>query len=86
MIFWYYVPKGAHLAAVHEGKREPMPVLVARLSAVFGNASEATVDLKLTAAGHELLNHSKHLEITTKAMFMPNGGIATTSTKTFALK
>jgi hypothetical protein len=61
-------------------------VLVASASVLFRQARKATVKLKLTGKGRQLLKSSKRVKITAKATFTPTGGTTTSSTKTTALK
>jgi hypothetical protein len=79
-IAWYQVPKGAHVSA------KAKPVLVATGTAHFSAATTATVTVKLTASGKQLLRHSSQLKITAKGTFAAAGGRAVVTLRTFTLR
>ncbi len=78
-IFWYEVPKGAHVAGAK-------PVLVASGRATASAKGEVLLTLALTARGTSLLAHSHLLELTGRGVFTPAGGSPVTAIRTFALR
>ncbi len=81
-IYWYEVPKGAHLSS---SKSKPKPVLVASCTVSFTSATKQALKLRLTRAGRSLLRHSKSIRLTAKGVFTPRSGHAVTWLKTFVL-
>jgi hypothetical protein len=81
-LFWYEVPKGAHVSSA---KSKPKPVLVAYGAVSFAAGAKKTVLLRLTNAGRKLLKHSKSVKLTAKGVFTPTGGHAVTWLKSFVL-
>jgi hypothetical protein len=82
VIDWYQIPPGARLAK----KARPKPVLVASGEMTFSAARTATVKIRLTAKGKQLLKHAKHIKLTAKGTFTPTGKAPVTALRTFVLK
>jgi hypothetical protein len=60
--------------------------LIATGSRVFSNAPvRSSIAMRLTTAGHQLLERSKHLRVTAAAAFSPEGYPPVEATKTFIL-
>jgi hypothetical protein len=78
-IFWYELPKGAHVSAVK-------PVLVASGRATVTAKGAIKLTLTLTARGKSLLGRSHQLKLTGKGVFTPAGGSPVTVTRTFTLR
>lgn len=66
-ITWYYLPKGARLAA------KPKPVALATGATAVAGVGPAKITVKLNAAGRKKLKKIKSLKLTTKATFTPTG-------------
>jgi hypothetical protein len=81
VIDWYEVPAGAKLAK----KVKPKPVLVGVGQHTFPTAETATIKIKLTSAGKNLLKHAKTLKLTAKGTFTPTGKAQVSATKVFVL-
>jgi hypothetical protein len=79
-IFWYEVPKGAHVSST-----KPKPILIASCTVTYTSASRKTVKLKLTTAGRKLVAHQKHVKLTVKAVFTTPKGVSATYIGTFTL-
>ena len=79
-VVWYYVPKGAHVAA----KRKP--VVVASGSKKVKKAGKAKLKIKLSSKGKALLKNAKKLKLTAKGSFKPEGAKAGSATNKFELK
>lgn len=79
-IAWYYVPKGAHLA-----RQTPSPVLVAIGRKTFPRAGRATLHVRPTTAGKDLLTKARRLTITVKGSFIRSHRPAVIARKTFLL-
>jgi virginiamycin B lyase len=82
VIDWYEVPAGAKLAK----KAKPKPVLIGAGQHTFAAAGTATIKIKLTVVGKNLLRHAKQLRLTAKGTFTPAGEAKISTTKTFVLK
>jgi hypothetical protein len=80
-VFWYEVPKGAHVSANTKIK----PVLVASATTAFSSVTKKTVKLHLTNAGRGLLEQRKQLKLTVKAVFTSSRGVSATWLGTLAL-
>lgn len=78
-LFWYEVPKGAHVSA------KSKPVLVASSTTWFAGAARQTVKLRLTKMGRQLIAHAKSIQLTSKAVFIRSGAVPMTWRKTFVL-
>jgi hypothetical protein len=79
-IAWYYVLHGAHLA-----RQVPGPQLLAIGRKTFRRAGRATLHVRLTTAGDELLRKARRLTITIKGSFTRPHRPAVLSRKTFLL-
>lgn len=79
-VVWYYLPRGARLAAVVK------PVVVARGSKSFAAAGRASLKLRLTSAGRRLLKGSKRVKLTAVGTFAPKHGKPATKRKSITLK
>jgi hypothetical protein len=77
-IVWYFVPKGAHLAA--------KPVVVASGAKTLTKAGKARLKVKLSRKGRALLKKSKALKLTARGTFKPRGGKSESASNTFKLK
>jgi hypothetical protein len=77
-IVWYFVPKGAHVAA--------KPALVASGKRSFASAGDGKITVILTTVGKKMLKHAKRLKLTIKGSFKPAGGSAVSTTKKVTLK
>jgi hypothetical protein len=78
-IFWYQVPKGAHVAGVK-------PILVASGRARITAKGEVKLTLELTTRGRSLLAHSHQLKLTAKGVFTPAGASSVTVIRPFTLR
>ena len=67
VIDWYEVPAGAKLAK----KAKPKPVLVGAGQRTFTAAGTATIKIKLTAVGKNLLRHARQLRLRRRAHSRP---------------
>jgi hypothetical protein len=72
-VFWYEVPKGAHLASA---KATPKPILVASATESYASASTKTVTLHLTKTGRRLLAHHTRITLTAEGVFVRSGASA----------
>jgi hypothetical protein len=77
-IYWYAVPKGAHVAGAK-------PVLVASGRAYVTAKGVIKLTVTLTARGRSMLANARHIELTAKGVFTPAGGPAVTAIKPFTL-
>lgn len=68
-IDWYYLPKGAKLAA--NTKKKPRPTTIATGAVTSSNTGAIKIRLKLTSAGKKKLKKAKRLRLTTQASFTP---------------
>jgi subtilisin-like proprotein convertase family protein len=82
VIDWYEVPSGAQFARNTKAK----PILIASGGRTFAAAGTATIKIKLTAAGKNVLKHAKRIKLTTLSTFTPRGQTPITATRTFVLK
>ena len=80
-LWWYDVPKGAHVSSVSKAK----PIAVAYGTASYTGATTRTVKLTLTSAGRRLLLHAKHITLTAKGVFHLSATSTVTWLKTFVL-
>ena len=80
-LWWYDVPKGAHVSSVSKAK----PIAVAYGTASYTGATTKTVKLTLTSAGRRLLLHAKHITLTAKGVFHLSATSAVTWLKAFVL-
>ena len=67
-------------------KRTPRPVLVASGRRTFYAAAPGVIKIHLTTAGRRLLEHSKEIRLTARAVFTPVGKAAITVSKKFELR
>jgi hypothetical protein len=81
VIYWYRVPKGAHLA-----KAKPKPVLIAAGKTGFSRAGTPAITVRLNRRGKALLKHAARMKLTAKGTFTPLGGAASRALRTFTLK
>lgn len=79
-IAWYYVPKGAHLARQTSG-----PPLVAIGNKTLPRAGRATLHIRLTTTGENLLKKVRRLTIMVEGSFVRPHRPAVTARKTFLL-
>ncbi len=85
-IYWYRsvrVLAGAGAAPVAGPKTHS--VLVAAGRVYFKAAGKAGIDVRLTRAGKRMLQRSKHLKLTARGTFTPNGAGAVVATRAFTL-
>jgi hypothetical protein len=82
-LYWYEVPKGAHVSSA---KHKLKPLLVASVTVSFAGPASKTVTLRLTSFGRGLLEHRTSIRLTGKAVFTPAGGRPVTWIKSFTLK
>jgi hypothetical protein len=61
-----------------------VPVAPGRLTR--SGARDATIKIKLTAAGNRLLKQAQKLKLTAKGTFTPTGKNPVTATRTFSVK
>jgi hypothetical protein len=80
---WYFLPPHARLAR----RKRAKPVLVATGSHVFPAAGTATIEIRLTRAGKDLLRRAGHVQLTAKGVFMPVGSSSPVSVvRQFAIR
>jgi hypothetical protein len=81
-VFWYEVPKGAHVAFA---EAKPKPILVASATESYASASTKTVTLHLTKTGRRLLAHRTRITLTAEGVFVRSGASTVHWYKTFVL-
>lgn len=79
-ITWYYLPKGAKLAA------KPKPIALATGTTTATGTGPTRITIRLNAVGKRQLKKAKSLKITTKATFTPTGAQPVSTTKTTTLR
>jgi hypothetical protein len=80
VIYWYLpAQRSSHSSNVSA------PLLVAGGKVAFRKAGTAAIVVRLTRAGERLLKHSKHVSLSAKAMFAPNGAAAIRAQRAFVL-
>jgi hypothetical protein len=80
-VTWYYVPKGAHVAA----KRKP--IVVASGTKTVKRAGNTKLKIKLSSAGRKMLKAAKKpVALTSRGTFTPKSGKRVSSKRTFKLK
>ncbi len=77
---WYELPAGAKLAKV-----KSKPVLIASGNITATATATVVLEIKLTAAGKHLLEHSTRIKLTADSTFTPVGGKHISVSKAFLL-